>query len=181
MLTSLALLHGGAVSAIFASDIDEGVVALARRNLSLLTGEGMAERVRQIQAMLAAYGKDSHREALESALRLQEVVRQSGHSIRTECFAADATEAVCGRMILPQSIDMVITDLPYGDLVEWSHREEDGQPIGRVLDNLLPVLAPHAVAAVIAAKQERIQHEKYRRIERFSVGKRQIVLLRPLV
>ena len=70
LLCTLALLHWPSIRQIVASDADPEAVALAGRNLALLTPDGIAERRREIASLHAEYGKDSHAEALESADRL---------------------------------------------------------------------------------------------------------------
>ena len=40
-LTVLGFFHGADIKAIFASDIDENVLSLARKNLSLLSKDGL--------------------------------------------------------------------------------------------------------------------------------------------
>lgn len=181
LLTTLGLLHGQAISTIYASDIDEDVIPLAQRNLSLLSSEGLHERCEQIQMMIDEYGKLSHQEALQSAVRFREMLAQRGHTIVTHCFAADATQSLSNQKQIEHNIDMVITDLPYGDLVEWSGQADEYEAITRLLHNLLSVLAPHAVVGIVSTKKVKIQHEQYQKIEHFSIGKRRVVLLRPLI
>lgn len=179
LLTVVGFLHGNAISALYASDINETVISLAQKNLSLLSSEGLAVRIHQIETMVDMYGKISHQEALASAQRLQDLLASRKHTIVTECFIADATQRLTELAQLTGSIEMVMTDLPYGELVEWSEQQEDRAAVPRLLENLLPLLAPQAVVAIIAPKKTKVQHEAYQRVERFSLGKRQIVLLRP--
>jgi hypothetical protein len=61
-LSVLAYLHGEQLREVIGSDIDEKAVARAKRNLGLLTMEGLNERIRELSGMYEQYGKDSHRE-----------------------------------------------------------------------------------------------------------------------
>ena len=47
----------------------------------------------------------------------------------------------------------------------------------RMVDALLPLISPQSVVAIVADKGQSIRHEQYRRLDRFQVGKRQIVIL----
>src|SRR5438094_10188125 len=60
LLTVLALLCPELLRGVVASDIDPDALALARRNLALLTVAGMDRRIEQLQELSAAYGKTSH-------------------------------------------------------------------------------------------------------------------------
>src|SRR5689334_14242480 len=70
-LSVLGVLHRERLDQVIASDIDETAVALARRNLGLLHAEGMDVRIRELSQMYEQYGKESHREALQSAQKLK--------------------------------------------------------------------------------------------------------------
>src|SRR5690242_16507738 len=66
-LSILAYLHRNHIREIIASDIDERTIAIARRNLGLLSVEGLDQRIGEITKMMEQYHKDSHKEALVSA------------------------------------------------------------------------------------------------------------------
>jgi len=75
-------------------------------------------------------------------------------------------------------IDIVITDIPYGKLVEWI--TEDGKDaVSVMLQNLLPKLSKQSIVAVSSRKRTAIYNDNYTRVSKFQIGKRQIVLLRP--
>ena len=180
LLTVIGLLHGPRIRAVLASDIDEAMLDAARRNLSLLTEPGMRARTEQLRALYAKYGKPSHREALASAAVL-EGYRSRGAIHAIEVFPADITagapDAVRERAFRP--VHIVIADLPYGNLTGW--RCEGGDPAGRMLDSLLPLIQPGAsVVALIADKSLKLRHGGYRRLELLNAGKRRIALLEPL-
>ena len=131
----------------------------------------------------ADYGKHSHAEALASAGRLRErlLALTERHTIPVSVFQADATGteglvAASGA----QSVDIVITDVPYNRLSTWQ-TTETVDPLWRMLEALRPVLAPGAVVAVASDKGQTPAHDAYRRAGRFQIGKRRIVLLKPVL
>lgn len=186
-LATLAYLHGECIASIAASDIDANVLNLARRNLDLLTLPGLDRRIAELELLWTDYGKRSHVEALESAERLRErlLALTERRAIPVSVFQADATDAVGPVGTLDtHSVDIVITDVPYNRLSAW---QGDGvavvtsDPLWRMLEALRPVLAPGAVVAVASDKGQTPAHDAYRRAGRFQIGKRRIVLLRPVL
>jgi 23S rRNA (guanine2535-N1)-methyltransferase len=91
LLTTLGILHGDDLDQIMGSDIDQRVIELAKKNLGLINIEGLDERIEQLSKMNMEYGKESHRLAIESALRLRNKIEQRKSSIKFSCFQADAT------------------------------------------------------------------------------------------
>lgn len=196
LLCTLALLHWPSIREIVASDADPEAVALAGRNLSLLTPDGLAERQREIAALAARYGKASHAEALQSAeqlgARLDEHVR--AHPLPTRRFVADALDPAGLRPHLaPRSIDVVIADVPHGRQTRWLHSVADqGGPdtpdgrtdapdgdltIWRLLEALRPALAPDAILAVVGGKSQRARHQRYAPAGTLQLGKRRATFL----
>jgi hypothetical protein len=182
-LVALAYLHWDRIEKIFASDIDPDGIELAERNLSLLTPDGLDRRISELQKMLNDFGKVSHAEAAQSAIRFRDqwVVNQESHSIQVRTFQADSMDSdAIKRGLGDQAINILLADVPYGQHSEWggSSLEDLYTPTGEMLQALIPVLSPGAVLAIVTRKQEKIQHPGYRRFERFQVGKRRIELLR---
>lgn len=175
LLTALGFLHGRMISRITASDIDPEMVALAERNLSLLTPSGIEKRIAQIRSMIEGFGKQSHTEALHSAMRLKKLITEGASDIMVSCLSADATKS-SGK----EKHDVVITDLPYGNLVSWSGHQVSDAAVLALLDNLIPQLSDRSIAAIISDKKTAVRHPQYARIEHFKVGKRQVVLLKKL-
>ncbi|MBN1966058.1 MAG: hypothetical protein JW910_15520 [Anaerolineae bacterium] len=175
LLTVLGLLHGAQLAALTASDIDADMVALARRNLALLTPAGLDERIAQLEAFIHSYGKDSHRAALVTAQTFKEQV-QARPAPRLHCFTADATQ-VHTDLVPPGSVDIVISDVPYGRQSQWIGAGADDRPVHKLLDGLLPLLARPGVVAIASDKRQKMRHEAYRQVTRLAVGKRQITLL----
>ncbi|MTI95729.1 MAG: hypothetical protein FH749_09650 [Firmicutes bacterium] len=165
LLTALGFLHRQDIAAIYGSDIDSEVVQLAGKNLALLNHAGMERRTDELQALLEQYKKESHREAVISAQRLRQMIKEP---LASKTFIADITNSGLGL----KDIDMVITDLPYGELVQWSGADEE-EAIRAMFTNLQPTLAPQGVVAVVIRKKIVINPMGYKRLARFKVGRRQ--------
>lgn len=168
LLTVLGFLHGERIGALYGADIDPAAVDFARRNLALLSPEGMAARIRQLEALRAQFGREAHAEALVSARRLAERTRPH---ITTGAFVGDATHAADDVALPP--VDMLICDVPYGRLKHWQGDES----IHALLAAQRPLLRPGAVVAITTPKGTPVQHAAYQRLRRFSIGKRQVSIL----
>lgn len=187
-LTTMAFFNWAEIDRIIASDIDDDAVTVARRNLALLQPDGMARRIAEIEAMRAEFGKESHALALENAHTLAGRLTglRQDHAVETRVFQADATdERAVAAGLDGARPDIVISDIPYGWHSDW-HAESQAlmdaaDPIQRMLDALLAVIAPDAVVAIAAAKTSKIKHERYQRLERFQMGKRHISILTPVI
>jgi SAM-dependent methyltransferase len=177
----IAYLHWDSVCRVIGSDINEKAVQLAERNLGLLTPTGIERRSREISAMLHLYHKESRQGALESLSRLQDLVNQLSavRAIQTRIFRANATDAASLREGLRDTnIDMVITDIPYGQHSEWEQTRAS-DPVWAMLEALLSFLSPKSILVVASDKQQNIAHEKYQQLEKFQIGKLQVVFLEP--
>jgi tRNA G10 N-methylase Trm11 len=184
-LAALALLHREALAGIAASDIDPAALRLARQNLSLLTLEGLDLRIRQIEGYLAEFGKLSHAAALESARRLRGRLESLAGlpPLEVHLFLADATRPEELRAGLgSRRADILLADVPYGRLSAWrggAPEEARLPPAGQMLETLQGVLAPGAVLAVAADKDQPIAHPAYRQVGKMPHGRRQVVFLSP--
>ena len=184
-LSVVAYLHREHIREVIASDIDAKAVALAGRNLGLLSLDGLEKRIHEISVMLATYGKESHREALQSAYALQE--RFSAFPERppleTRVFQASVTDrGAIEKQIESKSVDILFTDIPYGWHSQWRNTDSNelSNPLGSMLDTIHTVLSPSSVVAIASDKQQKPIHDRFQRIEHFQVGKRRVVILRPL-
>jgi 23S rRNA G2445 N2-methylase RlmL len=183
LLASLAFLHWADIQTIYASDADPRILETARRNLNLLNPDGLQQRIEQIESMIGQFDKLSHREAHQSAHRLKAHLLKDykSHSIAVHTFTANViTDTLTDDVATP--IDMVITDIPYGNRSEWSGLPHDAihEPAWYLLQSLLNILPIHAVVAIASNKQQKIAHERYQRIEHFQIGKRRVVILKPI-
>ena len=180
-LSILAYLHWDSIRQVTASDVDARAVQLAEHNLSLLTPQGLERRMREISAMLHLYGKDSHRQALESAQRLQERVAAFNkiRPIHVRAFQADALEAQALAVQLGEiRPEVVFTDLPYGQHSHWQGETDD--PAAALLAGLLPLLGADSIVAISSVKGLTLDPAGYRRLEKLKLGKREIQFFQPV-
>jgi hypothetical protein len=187
LLSTVAYLHWADVSRILGSDVDAQALSLAERNLGLLTVEGIERRIDEIEHMLEAYGKASHRSALHSARRLRErlLALIEEHPIETRTFQANALDGRdLGKGLSGAAVDIVLTDVPYGRDSNWRAPEDvrltAAPPPWQLLGALSAVVSATTVVAVVSDKAQKLAHGRYRRVERFRLGKRQVVLLQPV-
>jgi tRNA G10 N-methylase Trm11 len=183
-LATLACLHWDSIDSIIASDIDPKAVQLAQRNLALLTLEGVDRRVVELADLWKKFGKESHRAALRSADQLRQRIDRlsKDHMISTRVFAANAMDGPLLRGQLQTiRVGMVFTDVPYGRHSAW--QDDTGgnpAPLWRMLDALHEVLVPSSLVAVVADKRQKVAQEAYDRVDKFQIGKRQVVILKPI-
>lgn len=179
-LSVLAFLHRRAIGKIIASDVDSKAVEVASRNLEIADLAGLEKRAEDIAFMVDLYGKESHRESLHSAQLLRQEFSDAfqEHSIKVNVFRANALDKdEILKFIPPQSIDVVITDIPYGEHSRW---ENEGQvePLRAMLEALKNLLSSSSVVAISTNKQQKATHPGYQRVEQFQVGKRRVAILR---
>ncbi|WP_256720733.1 MULTISPECIES: hypothetical protein [Paenibacillus] len=177
LLTVVGLLHGQRIQRVIGSDINAEVLGIAGKNLSLLREEGLEQRTEQLKELLALYHKPSHQDALQSAGRLKELLRSSCVE-ETVCFQADITQSE-ESLASCEGIHIVMTDLPYGDLVSWGGGSE--VPVEDFFNGIHSILDPaRSVVAVISDKGQKLKHDRFQRIQHVKVGKRQIAIFEPL-
>lgn len=184
-LSVIAYLHRQHIRELIASDIDEKAVAFAERNLGLLQVAGLEKRIHEINTMLEQYHKDSHQEALQSAYVLRNKIEafDQEYPLTTKVFQASAidTRAITEN-IEAKTVDILFTDVPYGQRSQWhdSGSNELSDPIRLMLDAILGILSPSSIVAITSDKGQKVFHERYQRIEHFQIGKRRVVILRPV-
>ncbi|WP_058304046.1 hypothetical protein [Gorillibacterium timonense] len=170
----LGFLQPGLFARIDGADLNDDVLSVARRNLSLLTPVGMEERIAQLQELERLYGKPSHREALISASVLAEIVSKQERIPDWAVHHHDSTGAVPPEEV--KEVDLVVTDLPYGGLVSW--QGEADAPVQAFLSQLTRCLNRDAIVIVVADKGQKLTHEAYKRLQAGKVGKRQYAIFR---
>ena len=184
-LSTLAYLHWFPIKKIIVSDIDPEALKLAQANLALLSLAGLKKRIKSIEAHIEAYHKPAHHQALAHAQSLKQILNRhlSNHKIETQSFQANAgqkAQILAG--LGPNKVDLVLSDLPYGEQSRWQAIEglKAHSPAWQLLENLQDVVKPQGVVALAADKSQKLKHPAYQSLEKFKVGKRQIVLLRPI-
>ena len=165
-LTIIGFFYSQVIGKIYASDISPEMTAYARKNLGLLKYSGLDNRLSELKKAYEEFGKDSHREAIESVGRLREALT---HEVESEVFEADCTKALPD--IKP---DIIITDIPYGNLVEW---EGEGALQG-MSEQLLKISTDETVFAVSMDKSQKMNCEGWKRMEKQNIGKRRFELYR---
>lgn len=173
LLTILGLLNVNDFSKIIASDIELEMVELARRNLSLLTREGINQRIEEIKRDIDKYNKTSHKKALISAKNLKKKVKMIDKKIAIKCFQKNALV----KFNTNKKIDLLITDLPYGNIAEWSGEQDDKLRI--FLDNIYLNLDV-SLLAITCSKKQKIEHSSFNRLKHFTIGKRRTSFLEPV-
>ena len=184
-LSVLAYLHGEHIREVIGSDIDEKAVTLAKRNLELLTVAGLDKRIGEISKMLELYNKDSHKDALESGYILKNRISAltQEQAIAIKVFRASVTDSrEILKNIKPNLVDVVFTDVPYGQHSYWqgSNPDELSSPLWSMLNGLINILSPASIVAIASDKQQKASHESFQRIEQFQIGKRRVVILKPI-
>jgi len=179
-LSVLAYLHGEFIREIIASDVDKKAVELAKRNLGLLDMAGLERRMDEIKRMIDKYGKDSHKDALKSAHTLRTRLSNLSNLLEARTFQANAlNKEEILKNIKPNSVDIVFTDVPYGQHSNW-HGSDTSNPLWSLLDTFHDVLSLSSIVAVVSDKGQKVLHEGYQRIEQFQVGKRRVLILKPV-
>ncbi|HHU78341.1 MAG TPA: hypothetical protein GXZ29_05605 [Clostridiales bacterium] len=169
LLTVLGFLNQDTIVKIIGSDINIEMLKIAEKNLSLLSKEGMKRRMHEIGQMIASYQKQSHVEAMNSAITIKELIRTN---IDFKVFQSDALKTI-NIDIKP---DIIISDVPYGNIVNWKGNEES--VIGKLLDTLYEICSSDTVIGLCMNKKQRARNENFVLLERQQVGKRKFEIFR---
>ena len=173
-LAALGFLHPDKIEKIICSDIDEDVLAVARKNLSLLSAKGMVERIAELVAMYAKYKKASHQQALVSAQKLKKSIT---NSLTTVCQQDNIFNTTAFENLKNESIDIVFADIPYGNMVNWQGVKTGKDEVWLLLENLLKNINSKTMTVIASNKKQIVEHERYARIKQIKVGKRKITIL----
>jgi 23S rRNA G2445 N2-methylase RlmL len=120
LLAVLGLLHRRHISSVLASDLDPAALALAERNLRLLTDAGLADRAAELHRRSERFDKPSYAEAARSAWRLAGELEAAGGDVPYRVCEADGLDpAQLRRVVDGLAPDIVIVDVPYGERVHW--------------------------------------------------------------
>ena len=159
-LAIIGFFYGKHIDKIYGSDISEDMIRYAGKNLELLSYNGLEKRQAELEQHYLEFHKNSHLEALESAKRLRTKLDKE---IETQVFVADCTKA------LPDlKPDIIITDIPYGNLVNWGGEGE----INAMMNKLWEISGEDTVLAISMDKSQKISNELWTRMTKQSIGKR---------
>ena len=161
-LTALGFLFNPEIQQLYGSDIDATMLATAQKNVQLLTAQGMLARKAELTALWTLYQKPSHQDALRSCECLEHMRIKE---IEAQLFQADCTKA-----LPPIKPDIIITDVPYGNLVAWESDKEIS--VDDMLEQLSLIAHQDTVRVVCMDKKQKITCEKWRRQEKHTIGKR---------
>lgn len=161
-VTVLGLLNQQSISKIIASDIDNRMLEIASLNLSLLSKKGIKKRIDEIHSLYEQFNKESHREAEESGIKLLSLIQKE---INVQLFQANALQPI-EMDIKP---DIIITDIPYGNLVEWQGEACD---FSNLLESLLKICTDETVITICMSKNQKLNNKHFKRLEKQNVGKR---------
>lgn len=168
LLTVLGFLNQGIISEIVGSDIDRQALRIAKNNLSLLSNDGISKRIDEIKVMQEKYQKESHNDAMRSAYRLKEMIRSN---ISVQLFQANVLENI----ELLKTPDIIITDVPYGNLVSWENGSGD---VSKLLKVIADVCGERAIVAISMDKKQKISADGFMRLEKQQIGKRRFEIYR---
>lgn len=171
LLTILGLLKSNSISSLYGSDINSESLKLAEDNLGLLKKSGISRRRAELEALYQKYKKVSHTEALHSIDRIEQRLTQD---IKTSVFSRNVFK-VCDLPFIP---DIIITDVPYGIMVEW---DEGSGGINQMMNALSSVCGNETIICVCMDKKQKIQTDIYKRLERQLVGKRKFEIYKKKV
>ena len=184
LLTVLGFLNQDTIGEIIGSDIDDNCLSVAKANLSLLTEYGIEKRISEIRNMIGQYNKQSHNDAEKSALKLQSLLK---HDMKTHVFTAD----VLSNINLDKTPDIILTDIPYGNLVSWNnsatnHESKDPQVpeaniVDLLLDSLYKISGEKTIIGICMNKNQKVTSTKFARVEKQMIGKRKFEILRKKV
>lgn len=173
LVAVLGLLHRDRLTHVRATDVDEDAVGIAARNLELLTARGLAERERELRRSARDFGRVAFVERAESARDLAAGLAATGGDLPHESGVAD----VFG-LTEPVDADLVITDVPYGEMTRWEGGVPESDPIRGLLAAMGRVLPPRAVVVVTARTRRVPLPEGVRALERVKIGNRSAALVR---
>jgi len=163
LLTTIAVLNFEKIQSIYASDIDLKVLEVAKKNLRLLTKEGISERQEEIKAMIELYDRASHKTNLAYIKNFEETVAKD---IPFDVFQRDLFSDPLDSKITP---DIVMMDLPYDKVVSYKGAFSENN----LKNQIAALIQNKTVVAVIKNKIQKLKIElQSNRLEKFNIGKR---------
>jgi tRNA G10 N-methylase Trm11 len=121
--------------------------------------------------LIKKYNKKSHVDALHN---LKNIYGNIKHEIKINTFIANTLKKYELRN-KNFCADIIITDVPYGDLVAWSDKTDD--QISVLLNTIIPVINKTSIIAITHDKGQKINNEKYERLKKYKIGHRIIEIL----
>lgn len=176
-LTVLGLLHGKEIKSIYASDSDRNILEVANKNLSLLTFKGLDARTKELNALFDSYQKSSHKEALKSVTKLAKHILN--YEIPVQSYLYNILEETKPPFDL-SSVDLIMTDIPYGKLTRWQGTKGNINPTQQFLDNIHNYISTKALVVISMNKKQEANYLGYSKIKSFQIGTRKVLFLQTL-
>ena len=170
ILTVLGYLNFNSISALIGSDVNPEAVQLSQKNLSLLTIEGLQERIEHLQRLYSLYQKQSHHDAINSASNLRKYI--NSNELQYHIFEHDILNKPVKAAF---KADIVFSDVPYGNMVSW--QSSKGEEINNLLENIKPILHSESIIAISSDKSQKITTD-LKKLEKLLIGKRKIEILK---
>ncbi len=162
MLTVLGFLKSYSISELYGSDINTKSLKLAEDNLGLLTNDGIRKRRVELTALFNEFDKASHKEALSSLHKLEDRITKE---MKTGVFKRNIFETYD----LPFQPDIIITDVPYGNMAQWVDCNPD---MNQMMKALSENCGQETILCVCMDKKQKIQTDLFQRLEKQMIGKR---------
>jgi tRNA G10 N-methylase Trm11 len=172
LLTVLGFLFNEKIGTIYCSDVEKESVDFAQTNLSLLSINGLEKRKKNLVDLIKQYNKQSHIDALNSLKNISKYIK---HEIKIDTFIAD----ILSKNSLENKkfcADIIITDVPYGNLITWSDKIND--PINILLNTLISIINENTIISIIHSKNQTINNSQYIRIKKFKIGHRTVEIIK---
>ena len=171
MVTVLGFLFNEVIRTIYCSDISNEAIELAYKNISLLSCSGIENRKNELHNLMKKYGKESHKNALNSLEKIRKLIKNeiTGNIFQTDIL--NKNEVISQKFIA----DIVITDVPYGNLVNWSGNS--GEEINELLNGIIPIINSDTIIAISHNKKQKINNLKYKVVEKIQAGHRKIEIM----
>lgn len=176
LLTVLGFLNFDTITSIYGSDINLDAVDHTKENLELLTISGMERRINSIENLYQEYQKASHQEALDSANKLKTLLKPNV-TIHTNIFVNNILN-IDNVSKQKFKADIVITDVPYGNMVSWNGNEKTVDLQVSLLNHLIPILNIGSIIAICSDKKQKFSSEQFKRLEKQLIGKRKFEIFR---
>lgn len=148
ILTSVALLRPEALTRVLASDVDEGALGLARRNLELTTRAGLKARRAELVERSASPGRVASTDRLLARVA-------GGPPLVTSVARADVTDPASVADLDLDGIHVVMADLPYGTQTDWSSASTT--PTAQALEVLGRALPAGSVVVLSTTERDHLR------------------------
>ena len=172
LLTTVGLLNFNKISKIYGSDINDEFIHVARKNLRLLTIEGIKKREHEIQYLLDKFNRESFKIGLQQITAFNEIVNKD---IDFELFKRDLFE----ESVKPDiKADIIIMDLPYNNLVKY----QGDYSKKKLEEQIFSLTQKNTIVAIIMNKTQKLSINSYlQKLEKIKIGKRVIEIYKNVV